>query len=73
MSELETYDQWLDKRSKEKSLIIPFVTAIREVCEKYGYSIAHQDFHGAFIIEPFNEDNMRRLANAELELPDETP
>lgn len=56
-------EDWLSaysaKKDKDKLTIAPFVAAIREVCVKYGYSISHQDCHGAFVIEPFSEANIR--------------
>lgn len=41
-----------------------FFKDIELVCQKHGYSISHEDEHGAFIIEEFNYDNIRWLKSA---------
>ena len=42
-----------------------FLDEIEAVCKKHGLSISHQDFQGAFIIEPFDPRNMEWLRQAD--------
>lgn len=44
--------------------MIEFLKEIESVCKKYNMSISHEDGHGAFEIEEYNERNMRWLCNA---------
>jgi hypothetical protein len=41
-----------------------FLEDIDLVCKKHDLSISHEDFHGAFIIEEYDEYNIRWLFNA---------
>lgn len=41
-----------------------FLDEIHSVCMKHGLSISHEDGHGAFIIEDYNERNIDWLFNA---------
>lgn len=41
-----------------------FFDEIVSVCKKYGLSISHEDGHGAFEIEPFDENNIDWLRGA---------
>lgn len=41
-----------------------FLNDIKSVCKKYGLSISHEDYYGAFLIEEYNEDNIRWLFDA---------
>jgi hypothetical protein len=38
-----------------------FLAAVEVVCREHGYSISHEDHHGAFIIEPFDEGTLEWL------------
>lgn len=44
--------------------MLNFLSDIESVCRKYNLSISHEDGHGSFIIEEYNESNLRWLANA---------
>ncbi len=44
--------------------LLKFVDEIEQVCKKYDLSISHEDGHGAFEIENFDEDNIDWLRNA---------
>lgn len=35
-----------------------FLREIEQVCRKHNLSISHEDCHGAFLIEPFDEGTM---------------
>jgi FAD/FMN-containing dehydrogenase len=38
-----------------------FFDEVEAVCKKYGYSISHEDYHGAFVIQKFEQDNIEWL------------
>ena len=41
-----------------------FLEDIKKVCEKHNLSISHEDGHGAFIVEDYDERNIDWLFNA---------
>lgn len=41
-----------------------FLEDIKKVCEKHNLSISHEDGHGAFIIEDYDEYNIKWLFEA---------
>lgn len=41
-----------------------FLEDIKRVCQKHNRSISHEDGHGAFIIEEYNEFNINWLEEA---------
>lgn len=41
-----------------------FLNEIAEVCKKHGLSIGHEDRHGGFEIEPYDEENIKWLMAA---------
>ena len=41
-----------------------FLEDIKMVCQKYNLSISHEDYHGAFLIEGYDEDNIEWLFDA---------
>ena len=41
-----------------------FLNDIKMICKKYNLSISHEDYHGAFLIEEYNKDNIDWLFNA---------
>lgn len=41
-----------------------FLEDIKKVCEKHNLSISHEDGHGAFIIEDYDNRNIEWLFNA---------
>ena len=41
-----------------------FYSEIEQVCRKYNMSISHEDGHGSFLIERFDEFNMKWLREA---------
>lgn len=43
-----------------------FLEDIKRVCQKHNRSISHEDGHGAFIIEEYNEFNINQLEDAML-------
>lgn len=45
-----------------------FLDAYEALCRKHGRSLAHEDYHGAFIVEPFDERNIKWVRGATLRL-----
>lgn len=41
-----------------------FLEEIDSVCKRHGLSISHEDYHGAFIIEEYDEGNIKWLSHA---------
>lgn len=41
-----------------------FLNDIESVCKKHGLSISHEDYHGAFLIEKYSEENIEWLLGA---------
>ncbi len=59
---------------RETPSVDQFLVEIGEVCRKHGYSIGHEDGHGAFIINTFNESDLEWLGHALVQLgSDEEP
>lgn len=48
--------------------IIKFLNEIECICKKYNLSISHEDSHGAFIIEKYDEYNIKWLRDCLLNL-----
>ena len=65
--------RWSSKVNEkiEDPRIDAFLEEILAVCARHGLSISHEDGHGAFIIEPFSENNKEWLENAMI--GEETP
>lgn len=56
-----------DTKAKEYSdnaKIDAFIDEITAVCKKHGLSISHEDHHGSFVIESYDDDNIQWLDNA---------
>jgi hypothetical protein len=41
-----------------------FLNEVADVCRRHGLSIAHEDGHGSFIVEKFDQFNIDWLNNA---------
>lgn len=63
-------------KQEDKSLSTPIITEkekqlflddLMELYKKHNISIAHQDFHGAFIIERLNEYDVNWINDAYIE------
>ena len=44
-----------------------FLNEIKEVCKKHNLSISHEDYHGSFIIQNYDESNLEWLFEASKE------
>lgn len=45
-----------------------FLDELESLYRKYGLSIAHEDNHGAFIIERFSDENLQWIMNAQINI-----
>jgi hypothetical protein len=43
-----------------------YIAEISKLSKQYGYSISHEDTHGSFIIEPYDENNIDWLKGASI-------
>jgi len=56
------------KKDAEFPGIDIFIEEVLAVCRRHGYSISHEDVHGGFIINGFNEDNADWLRSAAVDI-----
>ncbi|MBM4466274.1 MAG: hypothetical protein FJ014_12090 [Chloroflexi bacterium] len=50
--------------SIENKEIDAFLREIVKVCKDHGFSLSHEDTHGAFVVERYDEDNVQWLMDA---------
>lgn len=62
------WDENLNKDVETPKNIIAFFKAIEELSIKHNLSISHEDCHGAFIIEEYNDDNCDWLFHAHMNI-----
>ena len=53
---------------QKKNRIERFKEDVIKLCEQYELSIAHEDWHGNFIIQDFKESNIEWFNNAEVDI-----
>ena len=51
---------------KQSDKIAEFLKNIENLCKKYDISISHEDNHGAFILEEYDETNIKWLKNSHI-------
>ena len=51
-------------KSQENKKIDTFIDEIISVCKKHNFSISHEDYHGSFEIETYNDNNIKWLKDA---------
>lgn len=66
-----TWDLMNLKEKMNKMKPYQFINKICELSKEYDLSISHQDSHGAFIIEKYDEVNIDWLKNAEIDIKGE--
>lgn len=59
--------------SAPNSAVDAFIDDVIDVCKKHGMSIAHEDNHGAFIIEDYSDINIEWLENADVDIDGKAP
>lgn len=53
-----------EKRMIEDPMVDAFLGEILDVCKRHGFSLSHEDQHGAFIVVPYHEDTNVWVATA---------
>ena len=53
------YDKKLRKRVEMPGEMKEFFDKLEELCRNYNVSISHEDVEGGFIIEKYNEENIK--------------
>ncbi|MBU4332431.1 hypothetical protein KKD19_01570 [Patescibacteria group bacterium] len=48
----------------EDWLVEAFLGEIVDACKRHGFSLSHEDTHGAFIVEEYDEGNIQWLGDA---------
>jgi hypothetical protein len=61
---MERWNENTDEFVTDTPKIDSFISEIEIVCIRHGFSISHEDGHGSFIIEKYDEDNIKRLESA---------
>lgn len=59
--------RWDGAEYTESKKVDAFLEEIKSICEKHGFSISHEDWQGAFIIEKYDENNIDWLLAADNE------
>ncbi len=62
-TEMKRWNDFLNK-DLEYPKIDAFLADITVVCQKHGFSISHEDSHGAFLIESYSGDYDQWLGDA---------
>lgn len=59
-------ERWSNRKGDRigNKKIDAFIEEVIEVSKKHGFSISHEDGHGAFVIEKFSESNASWLRHA---------
>lgn len=65
---MKTWDNKERKFIETPSNVIEFFNELEIIYRKYNLSISHEDGHGAFIIEEYNDGNIDWLKNANLNI-----
>lgn len=63
-----TWDNESLKEKLDELKPYQFINEICEICKNYGFSISHEDSHGSFIIEKYNDTNINWFKNANVDL-----
>ena len=50
--------------SIENKQVDAFLREIVKVCKEHGFSLSHEDTHGAFVVEKYEEENIQWLMDA---------
>jgi hypothetical protein len=61
---METWDKSRSEYIDTPIDLQNFYNEIDEICKKYNFSISHEDCHGGFEIERYDQFNIRWLMNA---------
>lgn len=62
------WDKTQKKEIETPTNVVEFFNELQTLCEKYNLSISHEDSHGAFIIEDYDNAYMEWMKNAILNI-----
>ncbi len=68
-NEMESWEHHTEKHIKTPPKIKAFIEDVIAVCKKHNMSIGHEDGHGGFEIQQYDEFYTEWLQNASLDLP----
>lgn len=68
---MESWDINKHKDIKTPESVIKFLNEIDNICKKYNFSISHEDSHGGFILEKYNDYNIKWLKDCMLDLEED--
>ena len=68
---MESWDINKNKNIKTPESVINFLNEIDNICKKYNLSISHEDSHGAFILEKYDDYNIKWLKDCMLDLEED--
>lgn len=54
----------ITRYSKSSDAVDAFLEEIISIYKKHGFSLGHEDSHGAFIVEEYSKENIQWLLNA---------
>lgn len=70
-NKMDSWDKSKSEFIRTPEEITNFFNEIENICKIYGYSISHEDGHGAFIIEGYDPTNIDWLKSAHLNIKSE--
>lgn len=65
---MKSWDLNKHKNIETPKNIINFLNEIEKICKEYNLSLSHEDTHGAFIIEKYDEYNIKWLKDSMLNI-----
>lgn len=68
---MENWSLDKNKRIKTPILVENYLNEIEKISKKYGFSLSHEDGHGAFIVTNYHNYNIEWLKDCFLQLNDE--
>lgn len=68
---MESWDIKKHKNIKTPESVIKFLNEIDNICKKYNISISHEDSQGGFILEKYNDYNIKWLKDCMLDLEED--
>ena len=68
---MESWDIIKGENVKTPEEVIKFLNEIDNICKKYNFSISHEDSHGAFILEKYDNYNIKWLKDCMLDLEED--
>jgi hypothetical protein len=61
---MRVWDRTIGEMREMPERMEQFLEDIKKMCKKHNLSISHEDYHGVFLIEEYDEDNIEWLFGA---------